>query len=353
MTSEQRILNGRFRLLYTLGAGGMASVWLAEDQMLERPVALKELAPRNGGDDLEARRERALQEARALARIRHPAIVPVHDVFFTDDDPWIVMEYIKGQSLKVLIDRHPLHDETIARIGLHVLRGLAAVHQADIVHRDIKPDNILVADDGSIFLVDFGIARIAGDKSLTSLNSVVGTPEYVAPERLQPGRRVGPPADLWSLGVTFYCAIEGTSPFRRDSEHGYQATTHAILHEAPRPPARPSRLTDLILRLLHKDPDKRADADEVSGTRSAAGGRQRGHQGPYVDPGPDGAPAVRADRTHGQRSRLALAGSGAGYARSGRCPASSGIRPGPPGARPARPARHISPESSARQVGIA
>ena len=193
MTSERRILNDRFRLLVTLGGGGMGSVWLAEDLLLERSVALKELVPHNGGDDLDARRERALQEARALARVRHPAIVPIHDAFFTDGDPWIVMEYIEGRSLQSLIESHPLDDATVARIGLHVLRGLVAAHRAGVVHRDVKPDNILVAGDDSIFLVDFGIAKIAGQKSLTRLNNVVGTPEYIAPERLQPGAHVGPP----------------------------------------------------------------------------------------------------------------------------------------------------------------
>ena len=320
MTSERRILNDRFRLLVTLGGGGMGSVWLAEDLLLERSVALKELVPHNGGDDLDARRERALQEARALARVRHPAIVPIHDAFFTDGDPWIVMEYIEGRSLQSLIESHPLDDATVARIGLHVLRGLVAAHRAGVVHRDVKPDNILVAGDDSIFLVDFGIAKIASQKSLTRLNNVVGTPEYIAPERLQPGAHVGPPADLWSLGVTFYRAIEGDSPFRRDSEYGPGATAHAILHEAPRPPARESRLTSIILRMLIKDPSQRAEADEVirvltsvlrrsvvppSGQAVLADDAAGAHaRGPEQAPVPVAKPAVKGDMPDRMRMRV-------------------------------------------------
>ena len=146
-----------------------------------------------------------------MARVRHQAIVPIHDVFFIDDDPWIVMEYISGRSLHDIIKQQTLDERSIARIGLHVLRGLVAVHRANVVHRDVKPTNILVADDDSIFLVDFGIARIAGDASLTG-QSIVGTLDFLAPERFRSGYTVGPPADIWALGVTFYYALEGYYP---------------------------------------------------------------------------------------------------------------------------------------------
>jgi serine/threonine protein kinase/flagellar motility protein MotE (MotC chaperone) len=256
------VLADRYRLLYKLGHGGMGSVWLAEDRLLERSVALKELIQHAGNTDLSERRMRAVQEARAMARVRNPAIVPIHDVFFVEGDPWIVMEYISGHSLLELIKDQSLDEVSIARIGLHVLRGLIAVHRAGVVHRDVKPTNILVADDDSIFLVDFGIARIAGDISLTG-QAIVGTPEYLAPERFKPGYKVGPPADIWALGVTFYYAVEGYSPFWRNSERGWEATMMAILNEAPRPPSRRGRLTDITLRMLHKDPNRRADAHQV------------------------------------------------------------------------------------------
>jgi len=259
---EPRVLNGRFRLVYKLGGGGMGSVWLAEDQLLKRSVALKELMPRAGAPDLPARRARAVQEARAMARVRHQAIVPIHDVFFIDEDPWIVMEYISGRSLQDLITQQTLDERSIAQIGLHVVRGLAAVHRVNVVHRDVKPTNILVADDGSIFLVDFGIARIAGDASLTG-QAIVGTLDFLAPERFRSGSTVGPPADIWALGVTFYYALEGYFPFWRDSERGWEATMNAILNEAPHGPASGGRLADITLRMLEKDPARRADADEV------------------------------------------------------------------------------------------
>jgi flagellar motility protein MotE (MotC chaperone)/predicted Ser/Thr protein kinase len=256
------MLNDRYRLIYKLGGGGMGSVWLAEDTLLERSVALKELVQHAMVRNLAERRMRAVQEARAMARVRHPAIVPIHDVFFIEDDPWIVMEYISGRSLYDLIKDGALDERSIARIGLHVLRGLVAIHRAGVVHRDVKPTNILVADDSSIFLVDFGIARIAGDASLTG-QAIVGTPDFLAPERFKPGYKIGPPADIWALGVTFYYALEGYSPFRRDSERGWEATMIAILKEAPQPPSRGGRLADISLRMLHKDPARRADAQSV------------------------------------------------------------------------------------------
>jgi serine/threonine protein kinase/flagellar motility protein MotE (MotC chaperone) len=262
VSGEPRVLSGRYRLVYKLGGGGMGSVWLAEDTLLERSVALKELVQHAGTSNLPERRTRALQEARAMARVRHPAIVPIHDVFFIADDPWIVMEYISGRSLHDLIKDQSLDERAIARIGLHVLHGLIAVHRVGVLHRDVKPTNILVANDGSIFLVDFGIARIAGDASLTG-QAIVGTLDFLAPERFKPRFKVGPAADIWALGVTFYYALEGYSPFWRDSDRGWEATMIAILKDAPRPLSKGGELADVTLRMLHKDPDRRADAHDV------------------------------------------------------------------------------------------
>jgi len=282
------MLNSRYRLVYKLGGGGMGSVWLADDTLLERPVALKELIQHAGSNDLTERRMRAVQEARAMARVRHPAIVPIHDVFFIDGDPWIVMEYISGHSLYDIIKEQTLDDQSIAKIGLHVLRGLIAVHRAGVVHRDVKPTNILVADDDSIFLVDFGIARIAGDASLTG-QSILGTPDFLAPERFKSSYKVGPPADIWALGVTFYYALEGYTPFWRDSEHGWEATMMAILKEAPPMPSRGGRLADITLRMLGKDPERRADAGQVLAVLEAIVGE---HGAPSrLPPAPVIAPA--------------------------------------------------------------
>jgi Protein kinase domain/MgtE intracellular N domain len=263
MTSEPRVLAGRYRLLSQIGAGGMGSVWLAEDQLLERAVALKELVQHVGAADLGERRARAVREARAMARVKHPAIVRIHDVFFADSDPWIVMDYIRGRSLATIIRDHPLDERAIAGIGLPVLRGLGAAHSASVLHRDVKPANIVVADDGSIFLVDFGIAKIIGDMTITSQSTLLGTPEFLAPERIS-GRPVGSAADLWSLSVTFFCALEGYSPFLRRSERPAEATMMAILHEPLPRLATTGRLAGIMPRLLEKDLAKRAGAGELA-----------------------------------------------------------------------------------------
>jgi flagellar motility protein MotE (MotC chaperone) len=256
------VLHSRYRLLSQLGAGGMGSVWLAEDLLLERTVALKELIHHIATPNLKERRARALREARALARVKHPAIVRIYDVFFVRDDPWIVMEHINGRSLAAIIKDHPLDDRAIARIGLPVLRGLSAAHGVNVLHRDVKPTNILVADDDSILLVDFGIAKIADDLPLTGQSQVLGTTEYMAPERFS-ALAVGPSSDLWSLGVTLYYAMEGRSPFLRRAERSAEATMWAILRDDPPRPARPGRLADVVLRLLCKEPDERVKAAEL------------------------------------------------------------------------------------------
>src|SRR5580700_4352034 len=244
----------------------MGSVWCARDVVLERRVALKELVHFERHHDavqVTERRKRAVVEARALARVSHPAIVRIHDIFFTDSDPWIVMEYIKGRSLAAIIRDGSLGEREIARIGLPVLRGLSAAHAAEVVHRDVKPTNILVTDNSEVFLVDFGIAKISGDMSLTGHSKVLGTPEYLAPEQIL-GKPVGAPADLWALGVTFFCALEGYSPFRRDGDRPEAATMMAVLQADLPQPMRPGRLSKIVTRLLQKEPEQRADAAELS-----------------------------------------------------------------------------------------
>jgi serine/threonine protein kinase/flagellar motility protein MotE (MotC chaperone) len=325
-----QILNNRFRLVKKLGTGGMGSVWLAEDEWLERPVALKELARTSGGDAIRnERRRRVRLEARALARVRHPAIVPIHDLFFAGDDPWIVMEYISGRSLAEVISGGPLDALSIARIGLQVLRGLTAMHGAGIVHRDVKPANIVVADEGSVWLVDLGIAKITGDPSLTGYATVMGTLEYMSPERLMPGAKVGAPADIWALGVTCFYALEGYSPFHPDADFDQEAIMLAIAQETPKP-TRHDPLGDLTLRMLVKDPQERAKAAEVlrgfewilRGTAtSRASGRSRVAEGTVprgkqarpspalesaaVAPAPSGPPSRRHHEHGGQSTRQA------------------------------------------------
>ena len=308
MTSETRSLDRRFTLVLRLGKGGQARVWLGQDELLKRRVVLKQLVRQDGGEDMSAVRTRAIEEARAMARVRHPAVVPIHDILYTQGDestgyshgdeftgdPWLVMEFIEGKTLQELIYGQsaagPLDDRWIARIGLDVLDGLVAAHRTGIVHRDVKPDNILIAGnlatgDCSVYLVDFGIAKINGGRPVTERNYIVGTPAYVAPERLT-GKQVGQASDLWSLGVTLYCAVDGDSPFHAEGEFHTDATRQAILHDEPLRPRRASALTDIIFRMLVKDPDHRADADEVRAALVAiARGTARGAQPTVPQPG--------------------------------------------------------------------
>ncbi|MFF4777068.1 protein kinase [Microtetraspora fusca] len=254
-----RIVRGRYELRSRLGRGGMGTVWLAWDRTLRRSVALKEVVLAAYGEDMAVRRERALREARAAARISHPAVVDIYDAFMDDGSPWIVMAYIEGTSLDRRIERQTLSEQEIARVGRDVLAGLAAVHQAQVLHRDVKPANIIVDPGDRVFLVDFGIARISGERGLTSTNMLLGTVEFMAPERID-GHAAGPASDLWSLGVTLFCALEGYSPFLRDRP---LETVRAVA--AGRLPRfrRPGPLGDAIAGLLVTDPAGRMGASEL------------------------------------------------------------------------------------------
>jgi tRNA A-37 threonylcarbamoyl transferase component Bud32 len=299
-TAEGQLLHDRYRLISRIGAGGQASVWQAEDTLLERRVALKELVPHRATIGVEETRERALIEARALARVRHRCIVRVHDIFFWGEDPWIVMEYIRGRNLADVFHQERPGDRAIAALGLSVLQGLQAVHAAGIVHRDIKPTNILVDQDGAVFLVDFGIAKIIEQAQantrypdgLTGLGRVLGTPEYISPEQIK-GESATAASDLWSLGVTLYFALEGRTPFARRSASPVQAIQDAILYDDPLPPGRQGRLARLALELLHKNPQQRPSAeaamevlesiltDRQSGGTGRTGNTEQGNAAPW------------------------------------------------------------------------
>lgn len=268
---------GRYHLITQLGRGGQGSVWLAEDRLLRRMVALKELVPHTETSARAESRERALIEARAMARVRHRCIVRIHDIFFVGDeqDPWLVMEYIGGRSLDQIVREGRLPEQQIAAIGLSVLEGLRAVHAAKVVHRDVKPLNILADRDSSVYLVDFGIAKITEESSLsdpgrtrldtalTGVGRLVGTLEYMAPEQLL-GEPATAASDLWSLGVTLYFALEGYTPFVRGGGQPLHATAAAILRDTPRSPGRSGALADIALRLLHKDPSERPEAGDIA-----------------------------------------------------------------------------------------
>ncbi|WP_338900325.1 serine/threonine-protein kinase [Streptomyces sp. TG1A-60] len=257
------LLAGRYRLVDTIGSGGMGRVWRAHDEVLHRSVAVKELTAAFYVSENERAvlLARTRAEARAAARINHSAVVTVHDVLEHDNRPWIVMELVEGVSLADAVrDRGRIEAREAARIGMWVLRALRAAHQAGVLHRDVKPGNVLLAEDGRVMLTDFGIAQVEGDTTITRTGEIVGSVDYIAPERVR-GRDPGPACDLWSLGATLYTAVEGKSPFRRTTP---LTTMQAVVsEEAAEPVAAGEALGPVISALLRKDPAVRPGADEA------------------------------------------------------------------------------------------
>lgn len=260
--SADLLLAGRYRLGELIGRGGMGKVWRAHDEVLHRTVAVKELTA--GLYVAEADRivlhARTQKEARAAARINHPGVVTVHDVIEYDDRPWIVMEYVDGPSLADEVkESGPMPPGEAARVGLHVLGALRAAHAAGVLHRDVKPANILLARDGRVLITDFGIAAIEGDSEITRTGEIVGSIDYLAPERVY-GEAPGPASDLWSLGATLYTAVEERSPFRRTSPI---STLQAVVNDELPPATQAGPLEPVIAALLRKDPADRPDAGEA------------------------------------------------------------------------------------------
>ncbi|WP_407696842.1 serine/threonine-protein kinase [Streptomyces dysideae] len=263
-----RVVGGRYRLAERIGSGGMGTVWRAVDELVEREVAVKQ--PRLPGDPEDESHQRAAhrlyREARAAARVDHPAAVAIHDVVVEEDGlPWIVMELVRGESLHEMLQRGPLAPAESARIGRAVLGALGAAHAVGIVHRDVKPANVLLGAHDRVVLTDFGIAHIQGEESLTMSGEFVGSLEFIAPERMS-GRGAGPASDLWSLGVLLYAAVEGWSPFRRTT---LESTLAAILSADPPEPKQAGPLGPLIVRLLEKDPERRPGAADVDAVLEA------------------------------------------------------------------------------------
>ncbi|MEV7339445.1 protein kinase [Streptomyces sp. NPDC093544] len=262
MSDEGRLIAGRYRVLDRIGRGGMATVWRAHDDLLDRQVAVKKLHPQPHLDDdeLAALFERARREARSAARISHPNVVVVHDVVDDEGLPSIVMEYVPSTTLADLIKTHgPIPLEEVARIGRGVIAALQAAHRAGVLHRDVKPANVLLAEDGRVVLTDFGIAHASETSNLTRTGQLVGSVDYMSPERLV-GTTPGPEGDLWALGATLLQAIEGRSPFLRES---VAQTMYAIAME-PAPEARTAGpLTPLIQGLLASKPAERLSAEDA------------------------------------------------------------------------------------------
>ncbi len=266
MTAPGALVAGRYRLVNQIAAGGMGLVWEARDELLQRRVAMKQLLPQPGVSMEEARtaRDRVIREARITARLHHPHAVTLYDVVEQAGRPCLIMEFVPSRSLNaVLKSQGTLQPAVVARIGAELASALAAAHQVGIVHRDVKPSNVLITDTGSAKLTDFGISHAVGDVTLTSTGMVTGTPAYLAPEVAR-GADSGFPADVFSLGATLYAALEGTPPFGTDINP--MAILHRVASGQLIPPRRSGRLTPLLLRMLSREPADRPTMTEVAGS---------------------------------------------------------------------------------------
>ncbi|AVT40483.1 hypothetical protein C6W10_33045 [Plantactinospora sp. BB1] len=262
-TVYQERIADRYLLLRTIGAGGMGWVWLAQDEMLHRLVAVKQVVPPDWmtPDERDEVRCRTLREARIAARLNHPNVVRVYDVVQDGDSPWIVMEYVPSRSVQQVLDSDgPLSPVRTAEVGLAVLAALRAAHSSGVLHRDVKPHNVLIAEDGRVVLTDFGLATVdGGDGALTRDGVVIGSPQYVSPERAADGSSTVE-SDLWSLGATLYAAVEGRSPYRRPTT---MATLTALAVAPPDPTRLAGPLRPVLAGLLRRDPRQRLTADQV------------------------------------------------------------------------------------------
>lgn len=259
--AEGRLVGGRYHLREPIGRGGMGIVWRAHDELLDRAVAVKEVRYDSAmGDELPELNRRTMREARAAGRLTHPNVVVVHDVIEEDGRPWIIMQLVESRSLgQVIRQDGPLTPKRATEIGLQILDALRAAHAQGVLHRDVKPENVLLADDGRVVLTDFGIARVETDSTMTR-TGLVGTPAFIAPERLRggPAQRE---SDLWSLGATLYAAVEGRPPHDKGMA---MATMHAVLTEPPDPTRNAGPLRPVLDRLLEKDPATRPGYDETA-----------------------------------------------------------------------------------------
>ncbi|MFD0818922.1 protein kinase, partial [Micromonospora zhanjiangensis] len=268
------LLDGRYRVGDPLGSGGMARVWRGRDLRLDRPVAVKKLS--GGGLSQAYARERFDQEARAIARLSHPNIVSVYDFGSEDDEPYLIMELVEGPTVaRRLADGDPLPVADAVAIAVQVCDGLAAAHAAGIVHRDVKPANLIISPSGLVKICDFGVARLldaTGHAELTMSGISMGSPQFMAPEQIN-HEEVGPRTDLYALGCTLYAMLTGNPPFHGAPPIGIM---HQHVHKPPRPvrelrPQVPAEVADLVAELLAKAPEDRpADADTVRNRLVAA-----------------------------------------------------------------------------------
>ena len=252
------LIGGRYQLRVAIGNGGMGTVWQAADTLLRRDVAVKEVLLPAGMADAErtAMYERTMREARAAAALSHPSVVQVYDVVTEGGRPWIVMELLHARSLAdMIIADGPLAPRAVAKIGIALLGALEVAHGAGVLHRDVKPANVLICTDGRCVLTDFGVARMPSESNLTTPGMVLGSPHFISPERAV-GGAFGPPSDLFSLGVSLFTAVEGRPPFDKGDPFD---TMRAVVEEPPVTPVRAGPLIPVLYGLLDKDPARRWD----------------------------------------------------------------------------------------------
>ncbi|HEY7263804.1 MAG TPA: serine/threonine-protein kinase [Trebonia sp.] len=301
---QGHLLAGRYRLETVIGRGGMGMVWRARDELFGREVAVKEITwpPYFTDQEQQAACRRASAEARMTARINHPNVIQVYDIVEEDGYPWIVMEFVPYRSLRDMVRRQgPLHPAQAARVGLGVLVALRAAHREGIVHRDVKPANILVGPD-RVVLTDFGIAcALADNPTLSTASVLVGSPSFIAPERAR-GMQSAPSADLWGLGASLYAAVQGRPPFDRDNA---VASITAVVHDELEPATSAGPLWPVIGGLLRKDPDERLDAPRAEQLLRRVASAPVGHLGERP------VAAAAAGRRRPRSSAAALAGSAA------------------------------------------
>ncbi|MCZ7436630.1 protein kinase [Micromonospora sp. WMMC241] len=264
------VIAGRYRLIDLVGRGGMGQVWRARDEELQREVAVKQVLPPNwlAESDRDELRARTLREARTAARLNHPNVVRVYDVVRVNGDPWLIMEYVPSRSLQEIIEADgPLPPRRAAEIGVAVHAALRAAHRAGVLHRDVKPANVLLALDGRVLLTDFGLAVFeGGDGAMTRPGLVLGSPQYVAPERAAESVS-SVEADLWSLGATLHAAVEGRSPYARSTA---MATLAALASQPPDPAPHAGPLMPVLVGLLRRDPRNRLGHDDIARLLAAA-----------------------------------------------------------------------------------
>ncbi|MFF3438100.1 protein kinase [Streptosporangium sp. NPDC002721] len=259
---QTRVLADRYELIAPLGRGTMGTVWKAHDRSLGREVAIKEIRQEPGLSEAQRTelRERMIREGRTAARISHPSVATVHDAIVEDGSPWIIMELVQARSLEQVIEEEgPLPPRLVAEIGADLLGALRAAHAQGVLHRDVKPGNVLITESGRVVLTDFGIAKAEGDTSLTKTGMVIGSPGYTAPERAR-GEHTGPESDLWSLGATLYFAVEGRPAYERSS---VAETLAALMSEQVDPPTQAGPLRPVLEQLLEKDHTARLTAGQA------------------------------------------------------------------------------------------